>query len=153
MSATRPLLVLLFGAAAPAWAQSSASSLNLELSGATISTQTNAVAEPKASPAPAPSTLSATPNAASLPQAYDTTYGDRRDAAEKACDDKTYGQAQVHGSVGVGVATAKRASASYQTAELNVSKALGSCDDPKGNISATIRVTKSDVNFRRHNRP
>ena len=53
----------------------------------------------------------------------------------------------------MGVAASKRASANYETTELNVSKPLGRCDDPKGNVSASIRVTKSNANFGRRSGP
>ena len=148
---TRMIIALLFCVAAPVWAQSSSSSLNLQLPASTTSPQTYIVSQP--SPAPGPSVTTAASTTANLPAPYTTTYGDRRDAAENGCDDETYGKPQVHGSVGMGVAASKRASANYETTELNVSKPLGSCDDPKGNVSASIRVTKSDVNFGRRSGP
>jgi len=151
MYATRMIIALLFCVAAPVLAQSS-SSLNLQLPASTTSPQTDAVSQP--SPAPGPSTATgAATTTANLPAPYTTTYGDRRDAAENGCDDETNSKPQVHGSVGMGVAASKRASANYETTELDVSKPLGSCDDPKGNVSASIRITKSNVNFGRRNGP
>lgn len=152
MYATRVINTLLLCIAAPAWAQSS-SPLNLQLPSSTTSQQASAVSEPTPAPAPAAATASAAPNTANLPAPYDTTYGDRRDAAENGCADETYSKPQVHGSVGMGVAASNRASANYETTELNVSKPLGSCDDPKGDVSASIRVTKSNFNFGRRNGP
>ncbi len=58
--------------------------------------------------------------------------------ARPPCDDSTYNQPQVHGSVGMGVMGGSRASGDYQTGTVSVSKALGSCDDPGGNINITI---------------
>ena len=78
---------------------------------------------------------------------------ERREQMENGCADETYSKPQVHGSVGMGVAASNRASANYETTELNVSKPLGSCDDPKGDVSASIRVTKSNFNFGRRNGP
>ena len=152
MYATRVINTLLLCIAAPVWAQSS-SPLNLQLPSSTTSQQASAVSEPTPAPAPAAATASDAPNTANLPAPYDTTYGDRRDAAENGCADETYSKPQVHGSVGMGVAASNRASANYETTELNVSKPLGSCDDPKGDVSASIRVTKSNFNFGRRNGP
>jgi hypothetical protein len=151
MYTSRIIAALLFCVAVPASAQSS-SSLNLQLPASAASPQTNAVSQPIPDSAPGVP-ISDASNTANLPVPYDTTYGDRRDATENGCDDKTYSKPQVHGSVGMGVAASKRASANYETTELNVSKPLGSCDDPKGNVSASIRVTKSNVNFGRRNGP
>jgi hypothetical protein len=153
MYTTRMIIALLFCVAEPVLAQSSSSSLNLQLPSSATSQQTSAISEPKPAPEPSATTDTGSSNTANLPAPYDTTYGDRRDAVENACDDKTYSKPQVHGSVGIGVAASKRASANSETTELDVSKPLGSCDDPKGNISASIRVTKSNVNFGRRNGP
>jgi hypothetical protein len=152
----RSLVALLVCAAAAARAQSASAPLDLALpTGAAATTSpASTPAEPKADPAPPATTPSTALDAASLSQPYDTTYGDRRDAAtQEGCDDKTYSQPELHGSVGMGVAASKHANANYETAELNASKALGSCDDPKGNVSASIRVTNSNVNFRRGHGP
>ena len=145
----RLLVPLLFCAAAAPDAQSAPAQLDLALPAQATSSQVSSAAEPQAGPAPPAAAPSAESDAALASQPYNTTYGDRRDAAaQRGCDDKTYGQPELHGSVGMGVAASKRASANYETAELNASKALGSCDDPKGNVSASIRVTKSNFNFR-----
>src|ERR1700722_3009209 len=153
MYITRMIIALLFCVAAPALAQSSLSSLNLQLPASTTSPQTNAVSEPNPATEPGATTTSAGTNTANLPAPYDTTYGDRRDAGDQGCADETYSKPQVHGSIGMGVAASKRASANYETTELGVSKPLGSCDDPKGNVSASIRVTKSNINLGRRSGP
>ena len=152
---TRMIIALLFCVAAPVFAQSSSSSLNLQLPSSTTSQQTSAVSEPMPTAERYTTTDAAGTNTytANAPAPYDTTYGDRRDAEEQGCADETFSKPQVHGNVGMGVAASKRASANYETAELDVSKPLGSCDDPKGNVSASIRVTKSNVNFGRRSRP
>ena len=147
---SRMIIALLSCVAAPVSAQSSSSSLNLQLPASTTSPQNNAVSQPIPS---GPNATTAASTTANLPIPYDTTYGDRRDAAEKGCDDKTYSKPQVQGSVGMGVAASKRASANYETTELDANKPLGSCDDPKGDVSASIRVTKSNVNFGRRSGP
>jgi hypothetical protein len=152
MFATRMITALLFCTAAPVLAQSS-SSLNLQLPSAAMPQQASTVSEPTPAPEPVVATASAAPSTADLPAPYNTTYGDRRDAAENGCADETYSKPQVHGTVGMGVAASNRASANYETTELNVSKPLGSCDDPKGDVSASIRVTKSNFNFGRRNGP
>ncbi len=142
------IVALLMCTTAAAQAPSSAAPLDLALPAASAPSQASTVAQPSSDPAPA-----STSDAAPISEPYDTTYGDRRDAAQEACDDKTYSQPELHGNVGMGVAASKHADANYETAELTASKALGSCDDPKGDVSASIRVTKSNVNFRRGRGP
>ncbi len=114
--------------AAPAWAQSAGKPLNLKLPPSEI---------------PAPGSTAAAP-AHDAPGVY---YGDtsgRMGNAEVAidgrpdCDDSTYNEAQVHGSVGMGVMSGNHVSGNYQTGTVNVSKAFGSCDDPGGGISISI---------------
>lgn len=146
MHVQRMFIAVMFGVAAPAWAQSASPSLNLELPATTSSPLPNETPPPAPTSEPITTTASA-PTDITLPQPYDTTYGDRRDATQEGCDDKTYAKPEVHGSLGMGVAASKRASANYETAELDASKALGSCDDPKGEVRASIRVTQSRFNF------
>lgn len=152
MFATRMITALLLCAAAPVLAQSS-SSLNLQLPAPVTPPPPTAVSQPTPAPEPAATMGVTASNTANLPSPYNTTYGDRRDAAENGCTDETYSKPEVHGSVGMGVAASNHASANYETTELNVSKPLGSCDDPKGDVSASIRVTKSNFNFGRRNGP
>jgi hypothetical protein len=152
MHIARPFMILFIGASAGAWAQSS-SSLSMQLPANAEPTQSSPAPESTAPPDPAASTA-APPSAPPLPAPYDEPYGTRRDAAQKKrCDDETYGQPQVHGSVGMGVAAGNRVSGNYQTGTITVTKALGSCDDPKGIVSASISVSQSNVNSRRRSRP
>lgn len=152
MHIARPFVILFIGAAAPAWAQSSSPPLSLQLPASVEAAQSSPAPEANANPDAAASTT-ATPGAPSLPAPYDEPYGTRRDAAQKGCDDATYGEPQVHGNVGMGVAAGSHASGNYQTGTITVTKALGSCDDPKGIVSASITVSKSNVNSRRRRRP
>ena len=120
------LLVTLL--AAPAWAQSSGKPLNLKL--------------PPGDLPPASSTAAAP--ARDAPGAY---YGDtsgRMGNAEVAsgerpdCDDSTYNQPQMHGSVGMGVVGGSHMSGNYQTGTVNLSQAFGSCDHPGGGVSISV---------------
>jgi hypothetical protein len=61
--------------------------------------------------------------------------------AAPACDDSTYNQPQVHGSVGMGVMSGSRVgTGNYQSGTVNVSKRYGSCDQPSGGVSMSISV-------------
>lgn len=142
----RVVTALLICIATPAWAQS----LPLNLKMPRLSQQASAVGAPASAPV-APT--AAVPDPASMPSPYNTTYGDRRDAAENGCVDEAYSKPQVQGSVAMGVAASNHGSGSYESTELDVNKPLGSCDDPKGDVSASIRVTKSNFNFGRRNLP
>lgn len=79
---------------------------------------------------------------------YGDTSGTRadRDALTDVptCDDSTYNQTQVHGSVGMGVVAGNHVSGNYQTGTINLSKALGSCDQPTGGVSISIGVGQGD---------
>jgi len=55
------------------------------------------------------------------------------------CDDATYNDPQVHGSVSTGVVSASRGgSGSYQAGAVSLSQAFGSCDHPKGGVSISV---------------
>ena len=104
---------------------------------------------------PAASASSAQPVASSsAPGKY---YGDtsgrmgRTDVAEApACDDSTYDKAQVHGSVSTGVVSASHMGTGFWNAgNVNITKRLGSCDDPSGSIGVSISVSKSQFNDHR----
>ena len=76
---------------------------------------------------------------------YGDTSGRMGDTGERAagvqtCDDSTYNQAQVHGSVGMGVVAGNHASGNYQTGAVSVSKNLGDCDHPSGSVNFSIGV-------------
>ncbi|MGN2245811.1 hypothetical protein ACFWZ3_03860 [Frateuria sp. GZRR35] len=111
--------------ATPAWAQSTGHPLNLKL-------------PPSDLPAPA----STAPKPSSAPGVY---YGDHsgRTAADESiatddCDDATYNQPQVHGSVGMGVMSGSHVDGNYQRGTVSLSKAFGSCDHPTGGVSVSI---------------
>lgn len=102
---------------------------------------------------PAPSTTTAKP-ASSAPGVY---YGDtsgrmsnteERTASLQRCDDSTYNQPQVHGSVGMGVMAGNHMSGNYQTGTVGVTKNLGDCDHPSGAVSFSIGVGKSNFHGR-----
>ena len=132
-----------FGAcllAGAAWAQDASQPLNLQLPPSDVPAAASTAA---AHPANHPAT-DRYGNPTSPPGVY---YGDtsgRMGNTEVAtdnrpdCDDSTYNQAQVHGSVGMGVMSGNHVSGNYQTGTVNVSKAFGSCDDPSGGISISI---------------
>lgn len=156
MHVARPLAVLLFCTTMPALAQSASSSLNLKLPPEPSPAQVNSVSGSKPEPATAASTAQATqatPVAPMLPGPYAETYGTRRDAQQNGCDDAAYAKPQVHGSVGMGVAAGNHVSGNYQTGTIATTKALGSCDDPKGIVGASISVSKESINYRRGSRP
>ncbi|MHB1059766.1 MAG: hypothetical protein ACYC0F_17975 [Rhodanobacter sp.] len=124
----------------PAWAQSTGKPLNLKLPPGEL---------------PAASGTAAAP-ARDAPGVY---YGDtsgRMGNADVAsddrpdCDDSTYNQAQMHGSVGMGVMGGNHMSGNYQTGTVNISKAFGSCDEPSGGIS--ISVGAGSGHFHDHGR-
>lgn len=71
-------------------------------------------------------------------------------SATQKCDDSTYTQAQVHGSVGMGVVAGNHVSGNYQTGVVNASKAFGSCDHPTGGASISIGVGQGNFNGRGH---
>jgi hypothetical protein len=84
---------------------------------------------------------------------YDDANPRNRVAGAPACDDSTYNELQVHGSVGAGVVGGNHISGNYQDAVINVSKPLGSCDNPTGDVSFSLGVSKGKFNdSRRHGR-
>ena len=134
----KPLLAacVTFVLATPALAQStSGKPLDLEL-------------PPNSLPAPASS--SSRP-AATQPGMY---YGDTSGRAGSSegtaealsCDDDTYGEPQVHGSVGMGVMTGDHVSGNYQSGTVNIAKAFGSCEEPRGGMSISVGVGKGHFN-------
>jgi hypothetical protein len=126
--------------ALPAWAQTTSKPLNLKL-------------PPSDVPAASASTARPPSNA---PGVY---YGDTsgRTAADDAaataattCDDATYNQPQVHGSVGMGVVSGNHVGGSYQTGTVDISKAFGSCDHPTGGVSFSVGGGTGSFHGRRH---
>ena len=65
------------------------------------------------------------------------------------CDDYSYNQPQMHGSVGMGVVGGNHFSGNYQTGTVNLSKAFGSCDHPSGGVSISIGGGTGHFNDRR----
>lgn len=93
-----------------------------------------------------PASSASTSNPGSAPgEYYGDTSGrmgntDDRSASTQTCDDSTYNQPQMHGSVGMGVMAGNHTSGNYQTGTVSVSKNLGDCDHPKGGVSFSIGV-------------
>ncbi|MBQ4856194.1 hypothetical protein IMW82_16110 [Rhodanobacter sp. B2A1Ga4] len=134
------LLVTLL--AAPAWAQSASKPLNLKLP---------------------PDSLPAASSTAAAPPRHDapgTYYGDTSGrmgnnntvdtATGTDCDDYSYNQPQMHGSVGMGVVGGNHVSGNYQTGTVNLSQAFGSCDHPRGGVSISIGAGTGHFHDRGH---
>jgi hypothetical protein len=123
--------------AAPAWSQSASQPLNLKLP-----------------PSDLPASSSTAPKPATAPGLY---YGDTsgRTAADDEvavdnCDDATYNQPQVHGSVGMGVMSGNHVDGSYQRGTVSLSKAFGSCGHPSGGVSLSIGAGSGHFHGRGH---
>ncbi|WP_449427733.1 hypothetical protein [Rhodanobacter umsongensis] len=126
--------VLLVGSA---WAQTATKPLNLKLPPGDMPASSSTAAQPASSS----STAAAAKPAPGV--YYGDTSGrmsDNRTADAPACDDSKYNDAQMHGSVGMGVVGGNRVSGSYQTGEVSVTKALGDCDHPTGTIGFSVSV-------------
>jgi hypothetical protein len=162
--------------ATSAWAQSAPQPLNLTLPRDSVSSQTDASTAPARSakatstaavsapavPATVPATATVQPPSANSPPPdaqYNETANQIVDAADSAnrpvdvadsgkpaCDDATYAQPQVHGSVGMGVVGGNHISGNYQTGSVQVRKNLGSCDHPTGGVSLSIDVGRGNFN-------
>ena len=151
--------------AASAWAQSAPQVLNLNLPPASVTANT-------ANTVPAKSTTKVgfaavtTEAITSIPPVsqnptqagrhYDANANASVDAADsraRGCDDASYTKAQVHGDIGLGVVAGDHVSGNYQTGRVNVTKALGSCDNPTGAVSLSVQVGQGNFNgrdYRRH---
>lgn len=71
------------------------------------------------------------------------TSADYEAAAAQNCDDATYNQPQVHGSVGMGVQTGSRwNSGTYSMGAVNLSQRFGSCSHPTGGIGISIGTSR-----------
>lgn len=65
------------------------------------------------------------------------------EAARPHCDDATYNQPQVHGSVGMGVVTGNHwGSGTYNSGAVNLTQNLGDCSHPTGSIGLSIGVSR-----------
>jgi hypothetical protein len=151
--------------AATAWAQNADPSLNLKLPANVPAA--SASAAPPAPPAttvanssgqPAKANSNASAQAASQNGSYSkdppgTYYGDTSgamgdtQAAMSAppavtCDDATYNQPQVHGSVTTGVVAGNHFSGNYTGGGVTLSQAFGSCEHPTGGMSISVGGTQ-----------
>ena len=139
------VLAIAFTLATPALAQStSRQPLNLELPPSGLP---SAPASAQAKPHPA----DASRTAASQPGVY---YGDTSGrtsvtgAIPPPCDDSSYNQPQVHGSVGMGVGAGDHVSGNNQTGSVRYSQAFGSCEHPTGHVSISVGVGQGHVDGR-----
>ena len=123
--------------ATSAWAQSANKPLNLTLPPSDV---------------PAVSATAAAPARAAPGIYYGDTSGrlGNNDASDAvACDDSTYDKAQVHGSVSTGIVSGSHiGTGTYDSGDVNITKNLGSCDDPKGGVRMSISVGTSHFNGR-----
>ena len=126
--------------AAPAWAQNTGKPLNLKLPPGELPVASSTVAPP----------------ARSAPGVY---YGDTSGRmgntgiasdASPGCDDSTYNQPKMRGSVGMGVMGGNHVSGNYQTGTVNLSKAFGSCDHPGGGVSISVGAGSGRFHGRGH---
>ena len=152
--------------AATAWAQNADQPLNLKLPANLPAASTSAA------PPAAPSTTVANSSGRQAPAANaqagaqagnqtasytkdppGTYYGDTSGAlgdtqaavsAEPTvtCDDATYNQPQVHGSVTTGVVAGNHVSGSYTGGGVTLSQAFGSCEHPTGGMSISVGGTQ-----------
>lgn len=147
-------IAILFAAAAHA----QTAGLNLKLPPGSVPASASS-ASPPATPRDAPPAMDAVntrPAAASsasrpAPGVY---YGDtsgrtaaqdeaEAEAARPHCDDATYNQPQVHGSVGMGVVTGNHwGSGTYNSGAVNLTQRLGSCSHPTGSIGVSIGASR-----------
>ncbi|TAL94217.1 MAG: hypothetical protein EPN69_06370 [Rhodanobacter sp.] len=136
------LLALLLTSSA--WAQSPGKPLNLKLSPGDALPPSDVPAAGASAPATAATSL-----AANAPGVY---YGDTSGrmgntgevARAPACDDSTYNQAQMHGSVGMGVVGGNHVSGNYQTGAVAITKNLGDCDHRTGTVGFSINVDQGN---------
>lgn len=130
--------------AAPAWAQSASQPLNLKLPPQSDMPPTDLPARSASTTKPA----SSTPGMYYGDTSGSTSHADERSASLQRCDDSTYNQAQMHGSVGMGVVAGNHTSGNYQTGAVNISKNLGDCDHPSGSVNFSIGVGQSHFHGR-----
>lgn len=132
-----PAIVIASALATAAMAQTSGGKpLNLKL-------------PPNALPATSASSTAPATSSSAASRAPGVYYGDTSGSMgatedttrAQACDDSTYNQPQVHGSVGMGVMGGSHVSGNYQGGTVSLSRAFGSCDDPHGGVSISIGGT------------
>ncbi len=143
--------VAVAGAATPA-----ADASSPPASSSSVAATSTGARAPGVNNAPASRGSAATTGPGSAPGVYygDTSgrMGNTEVAREgrPACDDSTYNQPQVHGSVGMGVVGGNHVSGNYQTGAVSVSRAFGSCDDPQGGVSFSISGGTGNFHGRGH---
>lgn len=144
MNITRPLLTFAASLlAASAMAQTSTKPLNLKLPPNSLPAASSTAAPPASGSTTSTTAKPVSPTSRSPGVYYGDTSGRMGNTEETArtqsdCDDSTYNQPQVHGSVGMGVVGGGHFSGNYQTGTVNISRAFGSCDDPHGGVSISI---------------
>jgi hypothetical protein len=146
----------------PVWAQDSGQSLNLKLPANVPAASASSAAPASTDTKPASTTASASqPNpgapAGAVPangskDPPGTYYGDTSGALGDTqaapsqpvvtCDDATYNQPQVHGSVTTGVVSGSHFSGGYTGGGVTVSQAFGSCEHPSGGMSISVGGTQ-----------
>jgi hypothetical protein len=132
---------------APALAQSAPPHpLNLDIPPSALPT---ASASTHRTPHPATASSSARSAAAQPGKYYGDTSG-RPGVADASdtpppCDDSSYNQPQVHGSVGMGVVAGNHVSGNYQSGSVRYSQAFGSCEHPTGHVSISVGVGQGHV--------
>ncbi|MDE2248860.1 MAG: hypothetical protein KGJ96_09840 [Xanthomonadaceae bacterium] len=132
------------------WAQSASAPLNLKLPAGDLPASSASTAAAASRPTSAASIAKPAPGVY-----YGDTSGrmgnaEQDTASAQACDDSTYNQPQVHGSVGMGVVGGSHMSGSYQTGAVDITKNLGDCDHPTGAVSFSIGVGNGDFHDRGH---
>lgn len=135
--------------AAAAWAQQPAQPLNLQLPPGMVPAAASTSASP---PANLPS-HDAHGNPTSAPGVYYGNHSGRagnvdQRVATQRCDDSTYNQPQTHGSVSMGVMGGNHVSGNYQSGTISVTKNLGDCEHPTGNVGFSISVGQSRLHGR-----
>lgn len=124
------------------WAQTTSQPLNLKLPPNAVPASSSTAAQPASSSSSA--TAAASSTTTRTPGVY---YGDTSghvsndDTARAAstCDDSTYNQAQMHGSVSTGVVSGSHmGTGMWNAGEVNVTKAFGDCDHPSGGVSISV---------------
>lgn len=145
---------------ATAWAQSAPKKLDLNLPASQLSQATanatpvnkpaveTATTNPDSAVAKALPTQAAQANAGIVSISNDNAIVDAADSRRPACNNDKYSQPQVHGSLGVGVMAGNHVSGNYQTGNVSVTKALGTCDHPTGEVGLSISISQGNFNNR-----
>lgn len=124
----------------PAWAQTATRPLNLKLPPSDIPAASATVVKPASATTLKPASVSSAPGVYYGDTSGRMGHTGHATASTRTCDDSTYNQAQMHGSVGMGVVGGNHMSGSYQTGTVNVTKNLGDCEHPTGAVSFSIGV-------------